>query len=127
GVVSERGGACVPPRPTRPRLRRSSPRAFGDRQPRARRGTAACSARCPPPRGSACPSSPDRRRRDGEHERASLADFAVAPDATPVHLDEALRQGEPETGPFVLPRPGLGLLELLEDPAEVVLGDPGAG
>ena len=62
-----------------------------------------------------------------EHERASLADLAVAPDPAAVHLDEALRQREPETGPFVLPGTGVGLLELLEDPVEILGGDARAG
>ena len=47
-------------------------------------------------------SSLDRLHREREHERASLTDLAVAPDAA-VHLDESLRQREPETGSLVVP------------------------
>ena len=45
-----------------------------------------------------------------------------------MHLDEALRQREPETGPSCcLLDTGLGLLELLEDPVEILGGDARAG
>src|SRR6478609_4080382 len=105
-----------------PPARRSGPRASDSPRTRALRETASCSARCPPPRGPGDPSSLALPEREREHERASRADDAVAPDAAAVHLDEALRQREPETCPLIQAGTELGLLELLEDSFEIAGG-----
>ena len=69
----------------------------------------------------------DRLRRQGEDERAAVSELAVDPDAAAVQLDEPLREREAEAGSLALRQPGLGLLELLEDPLEVLGGDAGPG
>ena len=69
-------------------------------------------------------SSPRGQR---ERERAPLAELAVDPDPAAVQLDEPLREREAEPGALALRGPGVGLLELLEDPLVIFGGDPGAG
>src|SRR6185312_1535061 len=82
---------------------------------------------CPRQRGSARPSLLGRPQWQGEPERAALAELAVAPDFSAVHLDEALRQRQPEPGPLPLASAEVGLLKLLENPVEILRGDTRAG
>src|SRR3954454_10615407 len=98
----------------------SSLPACGSPTPSRRPETASCSDRCPPRPGPVARSSLDPPGRQREGERAAGADLALAPDAPAVHLDEALRECEPEPGPLVVPGAGLGLLELLEDASKIL-------
>src|SRR5262245_30681812 len=60
-----------------------------------------------------------------EAERRSPSDDGLDPDPATVELDDALRDGESEPRPALLPRArAVGLLEFLEDPLPVRLGDP---
>src|SRR4029079_1261762 len=95
--------------------------AFGTRSHAAQPAGAPASGRCPRPRGSRPRPSLDRGRRQREREGAALPELAVHPDAPPVELDEALRQGQPQAGAVTLLLAGGGLLELLEDP-RLILG-----
>src|SRR5262245_45164557 len=53
---------------------------------------------------------------NGEVERRSFARLGLDPNAPAVHLDDALGDRQPETGPALLARDrAVGLLELLED------------
>src|SRR5512145_1259296 len=82
-------------------------------------------------------SSPSRAARSGprglaldphgnpEGEGRSPADRRLDPDPATVELDDPSGNGEPEPRPALLPRAGaVRLLELLEDPLPVRLGDP---
>jgi hypothetical protein len=60
----------------------------------------------------------------GEREGRALAGRGLDPDATAVHLDDAPGDGQAETGaPLRARRRAVDLLELLEDPLLVGLGD----
>ena len=71
----------------------------------------------------------DSSRRQREDEAAAVSGFALDPDPAAVELDESFREREPEPCPLSLVRPGVGLLELLEDPLLVTGCDsrPGVG
>src|SRR5437660_387727 len=77
-------------------------------------------------RGNQSLGRPIGHVRNGQRERepASPPDLALDPDAAAVQLDEPLRKGETKAGAFA--RAGrwrADLLELLEDPGEVLRGD----
>src|SRR5215468_4563770 len=60
-----------------------------------------------------------------EAERRAPSDRGLHPDPAAVELDDPLRDGKPEPRPAFLPRArAVGLLELLEDPLPIRLGDP---
>src|SRR5262245_51716709 len=66
--------------------------------------------------------------RQREIERRSLAQLGLDPDAPAMHLDDALRDRQPQTGPALLARTRIvGLLELLEDFRLIGRGNAGSG
>src|SRR5688572_4769846 len=65
--------------------------------------------------------------RQDREERAALAEPAAEPDAAPLGLDEPARQRQPQAGPGLpLRHARAELLELLEEPRRVGLGDADA-
>src|SRR6266498_782545 len=65
--------------------------------------------------------------RNREIEDRSLARLRFHSDSPSMHLDDALGDRQPETGPAFLARDGaVGLLELLEDLALINRGNTGA-
>src|SRR5277367_188484 len=57
--------------------------------------------------------------RQREDETTPVPGLALDPDVAAVQLDEALRERQTEPRALSLLRPGVGLLELLEDPVLV--------
>src|SRR5262249_2025844 len=87
--------------------------------------------RCPPdPRSPGCASSSRPHLRFDPHrnckiERRSLAQLALDPDAAAVHPDNALGNGQAETGAALLACDrAVGLLKLLEDLRLIDDSDP---
>src|SRR5204863_9368629 len=69
-----------------------------------------------------------RPERDGEVERASLADFAFDPDASAVHFHELFGDAEPQARSSELASDGrIDLSELSENILQLVLGNSDAG
>src|SRR5260370_38118647 len=109
------------------------PRPRSCRSPRSPAGRAG-SVGCPPgprPTKPAC-SCVCQLLVDGYRKReckgGALAQAGLDADLAPVHLHDALDDRETEPGAALLARARrVGLLELLEYPAVVGLGDAGAG
>src|SRR5438552_19107756 len=68
------------------------------------------------------------RRRQEERERAALSDLALHMDLAAEESCDLAADGEPQTGPAEAPaRCSIGLLERLEDQAQLVVRDAHAG
>jgi hypothetical protein len=61
-----------------------------------------------------------------ERKRRALADLRLDPDSAAVHLNDALRYGQPQAGAALLARDGVvGLLKLLKQLGLIGSGDAG--
>src|SRR5947209_8050598 len=85
----------------------------------------------PPPPKCACscrlrlPLDNDRER---ERKRGALASLRLDPNLAPVHLDDALRYGEPQAGATLLASDRIvGLLKLLKQPGLIGCRDARSG
>src|SRR2546428_2104654 len=113
-----------PPRHSCTRLRGSATSAID----RERSGGPGVLALAPAGGLSRCRGLLIARERQGEGEHRSVSDLARDPDRAPVESKDVAYDGEPDSGPFVLPaRRRIDLVEALEDLLERVLGNADTG